>query len=54
MAYLEKRHAEVGSSIGVFNLKRKPKAEVSNVQLGDEVLLHNWATILPRLALRRD
>jgi glycine hydroxymethyltransferase len=54
MAYLEKRHAEVGSSIGVFNLKRKPKAEVSNVQLGDEVLLHNWATILPRFALRRE
>jgi glycine hydroxymethyltransferase len=54
MAYLEKRHAEVGSSIGVFNLKRKPKAEVSTIQLGDEVLLHNWATILPRFALRRE
>jgi hypothetical protein len=27
---------------------------VSTIQLGDEVLLHNWATILPRFALRRE
>lgn len=54
MAYVEKRYAEVGASIGIFNFRRKPKAEVANIQLGDEVLLHNWATILPRFMRRRD
>jgi glycine hydroxymethyltransferase len=53
MAYVEKRYAEVGSGIGIFNLRGKPKAEVANIQLGDEVLLHNRATILPRF-MRRD
>jgi glycine hydroxymethyltransferase len=54
MAYVEKRHAQVESSIGIFNLRRKPQAEMANVQLGDEVLLHDWATILPRFMRRRD
>lgn len=54
MAYVDKRHAEVGSGIGVFNLRRKPQAEVTSVQLGEEVLLHDWATILPRFMRRRD
>jgi glycine hydroxymethyltransferase len=54
MAYVEERHAEVGSRIGIFNLRRKPKAEVTNIELGDEVLLHNWATTLPRFMHRQD
>ncbi len=54
MAYIEKRYAEVESNIGIFNLKRKPTAEVTNIQLGDEVLLHNRATILPRFMRRQD
>jgi len=54
MAYVEKRHAQVESRIGVFNLGRKPKAEVASIQLGDEVLLHNWGTITPRFMHRRD
>lgn len=52
MAYVDERHAEAESRIGIFNLGRKPKGEVANIQLGDEVLLHNWATILPRFAMR--
>jgi glycine hydroxymethyltransferase len=54
MAYVEKRYAEVGLSIGIFNLRRKPKAEVANIQLGDDVPLHNRATILPRFRRRQD
>jgi glycine hydroxymethyltransferase len=52
MAYVDERHAEVESKVGIFNLRRKPKEEVANIQLGDQVLLHNWATILPRFAMR--
>ena len=54
MAYVEERHAEVESRIGIFNLRRKPKAEVTNIELGDEILLHNWATILPRFRHREN
>jgi glycine hydroxymethyltransferase len=54
MAYVEKRQAQVRSSIGIFNLRGKPGADVSDIQLGDEVLLHNWANILPRFMHRRD
>jgi glycine hydroxymethyltransferase len=54
MAYVEKRHAQVESSIGIFNLRGKPKAGLDSIQLGDEVLLHNWATIQPRFIHRQD
>jgi len=52
MAYVEKRYAEVGSSIGIFNLRRKPQADLADIHLGDELLLHNWATVLPRFVHR--
>jgi glycine hydroxymethyltransferase len=54
MAYVEERHAQPDSSIGIFNLRGKPKAEVANIRLGQEVLLHNSATILPRFMHRED
>jgi glycine hydroxymethyltransferase len=54
MAYVEKRHAQPDSSIGIFNLRGKPKAEVASIRLGQEVLLHNSATILPRFMHRED
>ena len=54
MAFVDKRHAQVESRIGVFNLGRKPKAELASIQLGDEVLLHNWGTITPRFMHRQD
>ena len=52
MAYVEKTRAEVGARIGVFNASRKTKSEKSSSQLGDEVMLHQWATVLPRFAMR--
>ncbi len=52
MAYVEKTRAEVGARIGVFNASRQTKSEKGDSQLGDEVVLHQWATVLPRFAMR--
>jgi len=54
MAYAEKRHTQPGSSIGIFNLRRKPQSDLADIHLGDGVLLHNSATILPRFMRQRD
>jgi glycine hydroxymethyltransferase len=52
MAYVEKARAEEGARIGVFNASRKTRSEKGDSQLGDEVVLHQWATVLPRFAMR--
>jgi glycine hydroxymethyltransferase len=52
MAFVEKRQAEVGARIGLFNASHKSQAGLPELRLGDEVRLHQWATILPRFARR--
>ncbi len=48
MAYVEQRHAETGTRIGIFNPAHKSCADLKSLQLGDEVALHYTATVLPR------
>ncbi len=52
MAYVEKRYNEAGTPIGIFALPapdRMPEAKPMNaLQLGDRVLLPEWATVLER------
>jgi len=52
MAFVEKRQAEVGAHIGLFSTGHKGQAAPPELRLGDEVRLHQWATVLPRFARR--
>ncbi len=57
MAYVDKRYNKEGTQIGVFALPHgkvpaeKPKDELGE---GDQVLLHNWATVLTRFPEREN
>jgi len=54
MAYVNSKHSEVSTQIGIFTLPRgKAKPEKSRDQLarGDKVLLHDEATILTRFMM---
>jgi hypothetical protein len=54
MAYVNSKHAEVGTQIGIFTLPRgkaKPEKPKYQLEMGDKVLLHNEATILTRFMM---
>ncbi|MGQ9626979.1 MAG: glycine cleavage system aminomethyltransferase GcvT [Anaerolineae bacterium] len=50
MAYVERRYSKKGAQIGIFSLHDNPNPEKPKAELaeGDQVLLHNWATVLTR------
>ena len=54
MAYVNSKHSEAGTQIGIFTLPRgKAKSEKpkDQLELGDKVLLHDEATILTRFMM---
>jgi len=54
MAYVERRYAETGARIGIFNPGQKWCADLKSLRPGDEVALHYAATILPRFRRARE
>jgi glycine hydroxymethyltransferase len=53
LAYVDRRAAEVGARIGIFNPAGKGRGDLADLHLGDEVALHHAATILPRFRRER-
>lgn len=56
LALVDKRYARPDNKIGIFPLRpgakaEKPKGEMSS---GDQVLLHEWATVLTRFPVERE
>jgi glycine hydroxymethyltransferase len=56
MALIDKRYARPDNKVGVFPLRpgakpEKPKADLAS---GDQVLLHEWATVLARFPVERE
>ncbi len=57
MALIERRHHRVGNRIGIFPLPRrggKEEKPKEALQPGDQVLLNEWAVILPRFPVERE
>jgi hypothetical protein len=50
LAYVDKRYNRVGEQIGLFNLPKKvpPGKAMDELTAGDQVLLHDEATVLTR------
>lgn len=56
LALVDQRYARPGNKIGIFPLRpgsrpEKPKGELAS---GDQVLLHEWATVLSRFPVERE
>ena len=56
LALVEKRYARPDNKFGIFPLRpgtrpEKPKGELAS---GDQVLLHEWATVLTRFPIERE
>lgn len=57
MALVERRQHRVGNRIGIFPLPRrsgKPEKPKEALESGDQVLLHEWATVLTRFPVERE
>ena len=50
LAYVDKRYNREGEQIGIFNLPKKvpPRKAMDELSAGDQVLLHDEATVLTR------
>lgn len=56
-ALISRRHHRPGAQIGIFPLpsrRRKPEKSKDQLDLGDKVVLHEWATILERFPEDRE
>jgi glycine hydroxymethyltransferase len=54
MAYVNSKHSEVGTQIGIFTLPRgkaEPEKPKDQLEMGDKLLLHDEATILTRFMM---
>jgi hypothetical protein len=56
LALVNKRYARPENRIGIFPLRpgAKPEKPKGKLDVGDKVLLHEWATVLERFPVERE